>query len=150
MIFKIFKSVFNGRGRIEYRRITRRTFRIEKTFFWMDHFCLSLHYCTSFRRYLQKKETIRTVSRNGWIPDIKVIGSTHKRDVLNQINYLVPLRWKKQGGLRNTFVLLGVTPLWHVDQWVSRAPSHHTLPDFLNLNGYKFYSDKISLISWFR
>ena len=27
-----------------------------------------------------------------------------------------------------------VTPLWHVTQWDSRAPSHHTLTAFLNLN----------------
>ena len=32
-------------------------------------------------------------------------------------------------------VLLGVTLLWHVAQWVSRAPPHHTLPSLLNLNG---------------
>ena len=42
---------------------------------------------------------------------------------------------KKQGDLRNSLVLLGVTVLWHVAQWVSRAPPHHTLPAFLNLNG---------------
>ena len=36
---------------------------------------------------------------------------------------------------RNSLVLLGVTLLWHMAQWVSRAPSHHTLPSFLNLNG---------------
>ena len=43
--------------------------------------------------------------------------------------------WKKQEHLRDSFVLLGVTPLWHVAQWDSRAPPHHTFPDFLNLNG---------------
>ena len=42
---------------------------------------------------------------------------------------------KKQGDLRNSLVLLGVTPSWQVAQWVSRAPPHHTLPAFLNLNG---------------
>ena len=42
---------------------------------------------------------------------------------------------KKREDLRNSLVLLGVTPLWHVAQWVSRAPPHHTLPAFLNLNG---------------
>ena len=34
-------------------------------------------------------------------------------------------------------VLLGVPSLWHVAQWVSRAPPHHTLPTFLNLNYMK-------------
>ena len=54
---------------------------------------------------------------------------------------------KKQGDLRNSLVLLGVTQLWHVAQWVSRAPPHHTLPAFLNLYGtrrvidpFKFWS----------
>ena len=47
----------------------------------------------------------------------------------------VPLRSKKQGDLRNSFVLLEVTALWHVAKWVSRAPPHHTIPTFLNLNG---------------
>ena len=42
---------------------------------------------------------------------------------------------KKQGDLRNSLGLQGVTTLWHVGQWVSSAPPHHTLPAFLNLNG---------------
>ena len=46
-----------------------------------------------------------------------------------------PLRSEKQGDLRNSLVLLGVTLLRHVAQWVSRAPQHHTLPAILNLNG---------------
>ena len=41
----------------------------------------------------------------------------------------------KQGDLRNSLILVGVTPLWHVAQWVSRAPQHHTIPAFLDLNG---------------
>ena len=41
---------------------------------------------------------------------------------------------KKQGNLRNSLVLLGVTPLCYVAQWVSRAPPHHIIPAFLNLN----------------
>ena len=45
---------------------------------------------------------------------------------------------KKQGDLRNSFDLLWVTPLWHVAQWVSRAPPHQTLPAFLNLNGMSY------------
>ena len=49
---------------------------------------------------------------------------------------------KKQGDLRNSLVLLGVTLLWHVAQWVSRAPPHHTLSAFLNLNG-RCKSEKI-------
>ena len=39
---------------------------------------------------------------------------------------------KKQEDLRNSLVSLGVTPLWHVAQWGSRAPPHHTLPAFLS------------------
>ena len=37
--------------------------------------------------------------------------------------------------MRNSLVLLGVTQLWHVAQWFSRAQPHHTLPAFPNLNG---------------
>ena len=51
---------------------------------------------------------------------------------------------KKQGDSRNSLVLLGVTPSWHVAQWVSRAPTHHTLPAFLNLNGIYFKFVKFS------
>ena len=47
---------------------------------------------------------------------------------------ILPLKSKKQGDLRNSLVLLGVTPMWFVAQWVSRAPPHHTLPPFLNNN----------------
>ena len=39
---------------------------------------------------------------------------------------------KMQEDLRNSLVLLGVTPLWHVAQWVSHAPPHisfNTSPD---------------------
>ena len=39
---------------------------------------------------------------------------------------------EKQGDLGDCFVT--VTPLLHVAQWVSRAPPHHTLSAFLNLN----------------
>ena len=42
---------------------------------------------------------------------------------------------EKQEILRDCSVLVTVTRLWHVAQWVSRAPPHHTLPAFLNLNG---------------
>ena len=42
---------------------------------------------------------------------------------------------KKQGDLKNSLILLGVTRLWQVAQRVSRAPTHDTLPAFLNLNG---------------
>ena len=52
---------------------------------------------------------------------------------------LCHLDLKKQGDLRNSLVLLGVTQLWHVAQWVSRAPPHYTLPAFQNLNGSIFY-----------
>ena len=41
---------------------------------------------------------------------------------------------EKQGDLKHCFVLLTVTLLWPVAQWLSRAPPHHTLPAFLNLN----------------
>ena len=42
---------------------------------------------------------------------------------------------EKQEDFRNSFVLLGVTSLWHVAQWVSRAPPQRTLSAFLDLNG---------------
>ena len=48
---------------------------------------------------------------------------------------ILPLGSKKQGDFENSLVMLGFTPLWHVAQWVSRAPPNHTLPAFLNLNG---------------
>ena len=41
--------------------------------------------------------------------------------------------------MRNSLIELGVTLLFHVAQWVTRAPPHHTLPAFLNLNG-SFYT----------
>ena len=45
--------------------------------------------------------------------------------------------------MRNSLVLLGVTPLWHVAQRVSRALPYHTLPAFLNLNGvFSLHSKK--------
>ena len=37
--------------------------------------------------------------------------------------------------MEHSLGLQGVTPLWHVAPWVSRAPPHHTLPAILNLNG---------------
>ena len=49
---------------------------------------------------------------------------------------------EKQEGLRDCSVLVTIPPLWHVAQWVSRAPPHHTLPAFLNLDGRKIYSDQ--------
>ena len=45
------------------------------------------------------------------------------------------LRSKEQGDFRISLVLLGVNPLRHVAQWVSRAPTHNSLPAFRNLNG---------------
>ena len=42
---------------------------------------------------------------------------------------------KKQGDLRNSLVLQGITAVLHMAQWVSRAPPHNTLPAFLNRNG---------------
>ena len=55
----------------------------------------------------------------------------------DELSYLKDL--EKQGDLRDCFFLLTVTPLWHVAQWVSRAPPHHTLPAFRNLNGIFSY-----------
>ena len=40
--------------------------------------------------------------------------------------------------MRYSFVLLEVTPLWYLVQWVSRTPPHHTLPAFLILNGISY------------
>ena len=50
--------------------------------------------------------------------------------------------------MRNSLVLLGVASLWHVAQWVSRAPPQHTLTAFLNHNGiipYKIFIKESSL-----
>ena len=62
--------------------------------------------------------------------------------VLNLAKFLKLLRnflyhWdlKKRGDLRKSLVLLGVSQLRYVSQWVSRAPEHYTFPAFLNLNG---------------
>ena len=41
------------------------------------------------------------------------------------------LPFKKQGDLRNSLGLLGVTPLWRAAQWVSLATPHHTIPALL-------------------
>ena len=41
--------------------------------------------------------------------------------------------------------------MWYVAQWVSRAPPHHTLPAFLNLNGIcsiKSSKDMIKISKW--
>ena len=46
-------------------------------------------------------------------------------------------RFKKQGDLRSSLVLLRAPQLCDVAQWVSRAPPHHILPAFLNLNRYR-------------
>ena len=45
-------------------------------------------------------------------------------------------------------VLPGVTALWHVAQWVSRAPPHNALPAFLNLNGIKIKKSRENFSSW--
>ena len=44
---------------------------------------------------------------------------------------------EKHGGLRDCFVLVTITRLWHVAQRVSPTPPHHILPACLNLNGRK-------------
>ena len=49
-----------------------------------------------------------------------------KRDQYKLYESMLPLRSKKTGEFEK---LLGCT------QWVSRAPPHHTLPAFLNLDG---------------
>ena len=67
------------------------------------------------------------------------------KTVLYCIKYHYFIRYKKQGDLRNSLILLGVHRFWHVAQWVSRAPSKHTLRAFLNLNG--IYSLKI-MYAW--
>ena len=54
----------------------------------------------------------------------------------NEILYFLYYKdLEKQEDLRDCFVLLTVTQLWAVTKWVSRAPPHHNLPAFLNLNG---------------
>ena len=58
---------------------------------------------------------------------------------------------KKQGDLRKSLVLVGVTSLLHVAQWVSREPPHHTLPVLWNLYGTWLQgtscSDKLKFIN---
>ena len=46
--------------------------------------------------------------------------------------------------MKNSLVLLGITPLSHVAQRVSLAPPHNTLPAFINLNGSSYQSSKSS------
>ena len=41
----------------------------------------------------------------------------------------------KIGNLKKSLVLLGVTSLWHMAQWVFCAPPNHILPAFSNLKG---------------
>ena len=53
---------------------------------------------------------------------------------------------EKQGDIRNSLVLLGVTPLWHVAQRVSPASPHHTLPAFLNLTDTIFFGDALNFM----
>ena len=57
---------------------------------------------------------------------------------------------KKSGDLRYCLVKLGVTLLWHVDKWVSRAPPHHTLPAFLNLNDILSQTYQTVIIFYYR
>ena len=46
----------------------------------------------------------------------------------------LPLRPKKAGRIEKSLVLQEVILLWHLAKWVSRAPPHHTLSAFLDLN----------------
>ena len=64
-----------------------------------------------------------------------------------EIIFRLPLISKKAERFENSLVLLGVTLLWHVAEWVSRAPPHHTLPAFLNLNGTKSEQSRWTQIS---
>ena len=66
-----------------------------------------------------------------WTKIRELIGFWNKLE--EPIWYCTIKIWKKED-LRNSLVLIGVTPLWHVAKWVSRAPPHRTLPTFLNLN----------------
>ena len=61
-------------------------------------------------------------------------GLFHMVRSLNQKLY--HLDKKKQGDFRKFLCLLALAPLWYVAQWAFRAPPHHTLPAFLNLNAY--------------
>ena len=68
-----------------------------------------------------------------------------KRNSFLKAQNVIKCHWdiKKQGDLRNYLVLQGVTPFWQVAQWVSRAPPHHTLPAFLDLNGMKSHNENL-------
>ena len=59
-------------------------------------------------------------------------GGQFRPTVLCYIQVIFDLN--KQGDSGNSLVLLVVTPLWHVTQWVSRASPHHTHSAFLSLN----------------
>ena len=61
----------------------------------------------------------------------------------------LPLWSKKREDLRNFLVLLGVTALWHVAQWLSRAPPNHILPAFLNHNGRRIGANLISILYYY-
>ena len=61
--------------------------------------------------------------------------STSRNDKILPHSFIIPLRSKKAGRFENFLVLLGITPLRRVAQWVSRAPPQHTLPAFPKLNG---------------
>ena len=68
-------------------------------------------------------------------------------------SFIYHMDLEKQEILRDCSVLVTVTRLWHVAQWVSRAPPQPTLPTFLNLNdiigqrfGEKFFDAVVILI----
>ena len=54
------------------------------------------------------------------------------------LDLIILLRSKKQGDVRKSLILQGVIILWHVTQWVFRAPPYHILPAFQNLYGRLF------------
>ena len=69
------------------------------------------------------------------------------------IAYFILLSSKQAGRSRNSLVLLGVTSLWQVALWLSRAPPHHTVPAFLNLNSNIFQKNPLlsaNMLIWLR
>ena len=79
---------------------------------------------------------------NTWKP---TVSQTKVQNFYIKVFFIISwyqLDLKKRRDLRNSLVLLGVNRLWHVAQWVSRAPPHHTLPAFLNLSGRISSSDR--------
>ena len=88
-----------------------------------NRFVVHLHFSAASTCLLWSRKCLPVKFYRSRIPDFK--------------SFIYHEDLEKQADLRDSFVLVGVTPLWLVAQWVSRAPLHRTLPAFLYLNGTK-------------